>query len=35
MLDLESFLDKKKAEKMSQQLDGFMKLFEAKGGSFE
>ena len=35
MLDFESFIDTKKAEKMGQQLDGFMKLFEAKGGSFE
>lgn len=35
MLELEDLLDKKKSDTMGRQLDGFLKLFEAKGGRFE
>ena len=35
ILDLEDTVDEKMADKMEQQLDGVMKVFQAKGGSFE
>ena len=35
ILDLEDTVDEKVADKMEQQLDGVMKVFQAKGGSFE